>query len=209
MLPAAVIESWLKEFEAERRASHGWPVIWTPRRDASNLALLLVDEDTPTFSGFDALRLGPKLVKKQMGGDGARSYRGILYAINFCHELRKQGVTCTQRELYYNYKGPGESPWRTQAECNESIADAAAIFEVPRFALGLTTAARGMCAGLVRWRASGGGPRGNQSIRTRTSTGYSRTRPAQRGTCSLVPAQAAAARGRARRRPRSTSTTAG
>ena len=83
-------------------------------------------------------------MKKEGTGPGARGYQGIVYAITFARELRRRGVTCSQRELYYNYKGDGESPWRTQAECNESIADAAAIFGRPRFALGFTTAPRGM-----------------------------------------------------------------
>ena len=94
-------------------------------------------------------------MKKEGTGPGARGYQGIVYAITFARELRRRGVTCSQRELYYNYKGDGESPWRTQAECNESIADAAAIFGRPRFALGFTTAPRGMVAGLVSWRGAG------------------------------------------------------
>ena len=36
-----------------------------------------------------------------------------------------------------------------------SVADAATIFDCPRFALGITTSARGCCAGRLRWRTAG------------------------------------------------------
>lgn len=154
MLPPGRIEQWVRDFQDERKRSGGWPTIYVRTRNASNLELLLADEGA-TASGFDAVGLGDKVVRKEGTGPGARGYRGILYAIIFCRELRRRNVTCSQRELYYNYKGDGESPWRTQQECNESIADAAATFGTPRFALGFTTAARGMVAGLVEWRCSG------------------------------------------------------
>ena len=175
MLPPGEIERWVRDFHDERARSGGWPTIYVRKRDASNIALLLADEEE-TVSGFDAVglgaaprghqnsrrppqqrfpRAGDKVVKKEGTGPGARGYQGIVYAITFARELRRRGVTCSQRELYYNYKGDGESPWRSQAECNESIADAAAIFGRPRFALGFTTAPRGMVAGLVSWRGAG------------------------------------------------------
>ena len=44
-------------------------------------------------------------MKKEGTGPGARGYQGIVYAITFARELRRRGVTCSQRELYYNYKG--------------------------------------------------------------------------------------------------------
>ena len=159
MLPPGEIERWVRDFHDERARSGGWPTIYVRKRDASNIALLLADEEE-TVSGFDAVglgaaprghqnsrrppqqrfpRAGDKVVKKEGTSPGARGYQGIVYAITFARELRRRGVTCSQRELYYNYKGDGESPWRSQAECNESIADAAAIFGRPRFALGFTT----------------------------------------------------------------------
>ena len=99
--------------------------------------------------------LGSKQVAKKMDGPGKRGYAGLLCAISFCLELRKSGKSATQRELYYLHKGGEDSPWRTQGECNESVADAATIFDCPRFALGITTSARGCCAGRLRWRTAG------------------------------------------------------
>ena len=86
------------------------------KRDASNIALLLADEEE-TVSGFDAVglgaprghqhsrrppqqrfpRAGDKVVKKEGTGPGARGYQGIVYAITFARELRRRGATCSQR----------------------------------------------------------------------------------------------------------------
>ena len=37
-------------------------------------------------------------MKKKGTGPGARGYQGIVYAITFARELRRRGVTCSQRE---------------------------------------------------------------------------------------------------------------
>eukprot|EP00629_Pelagomonadales_sp_RCC1024_P011780 CAMPEP_0119270274 /NCGR_PEP_ID=MMETSP1329-20130426/7342_1 /TAXON_ID=114041 /ORGANISM="Genus nov. species nov., Strain RCC1024" /LENGTH=395 /DNA_ID=CAMNT_0007270291 /DNA_START=193 /DNA_END=1377 /DNA_ORIENTATION=+ len=148
-LPLQRMRKWMNEFTAARaRLGGGWPTIRTVRRDATNVELDDGDDGTP-----ESLTLGSKRVTKTMTPQGKRSYTGILYVMSYCRDLRERGVTSTQREVYYHYKGKGPSPWRTQAECNESIADVAGIFGVPRFALGLTTAARGQVAGLVKWRS--------------------------------------------------------
>lgn len=182
MLPASVFKDWMRVFLERKRAAGGrWPTIYTRRRDSSNLELLLAEgEDGNTMSGFDAVRLGSKQVAKEMSVDGKRGYSGLLCVISFCHDLRAQNKTATQRELYYCHKGGTNSPWRTQTECNEcaaasatdarararasgdarrnrrSVADAATIFDCPRYALGLTTSARGCVAGRLRWRKTGG-----------------------------------------------------
>ena len=88
------------------------------RRDCSNIELLLAEGD----DGGDAVGLGSKQVAKKMDGPGKRGYAGLLCAISFCLELRKSGKSATQRELYYLHKGGEDSPWRTQAECNERAA---------------------------------------------------------------------------------------
>ena len=43
----------------------------------------------------------------------------------------------------------------TRPLARRSVADAATIFDCPRFALGITTSARGCCAGRLRWRTAG------------------------------------------------------
>ena len=133
MVPVATIEAWVAGFLRAKK-SGGWPVrrpeptdlmtdaptqvIYTRRRDASNLELLLDEGD----DGGDAVGLGSKQVAKKMDGPGKRGYAGLLCAISFCLELRKSGKSATQRELYYLHKGGEDSPWRTQAECNERAA---------------------------------------------------------------------------------------
>ncbi|KAK7254353.1 ATP-hydrolyzing type II DNA topoisomerase [Aureococcus anophagefferens] len=145
MVPVATIEAWVAGFLRAKK-SGGWPTIYCKRRDSSNIELLLAEGD----DGGDAVGLGSKQVAKKMDGPGKRGYAGLLCAISFCLELRKSGKSATQRELYYLHKGGEDSPWRTQGECNESVADAATIFDCPRFALGITTSARGCCAGRLR-----------------------------------------------------------
>ena len=50
-------ERWVRDFQDERARSGGWPTIYVRKRDASNIALLLADEEE-TVSGFDAVGLG-------------------------------------------------------------------------------------------------------------------------------------------------------
>ena len=57
MLPPGEIERWVRDFHDERARSGGWPTIYVRKRDASNIALLLADEEE-TVSGFDAVGLG-------------------------------------------------------------------------------------------------------------------------------------------------------
>ena len=57
MLPPGEIERWVRDFQDERARSGGWPTIYVRKRDASNIALLLADEEE-TVSGFDAVGLG-------------------------------------------------------------------------------------------------------------------------------------------------------
>ena len=118
MVPVATIEAWVAGFLRAKKDGKGWPTLYTKRRDASNLELLLAEGE----DGGDAVGLGSKQVAKKMDGPGKRGYAGLLCAISFCLELRKSGKSATQRELYYLHKGGEDSPWRTQAECNERAA---------------------------------------------------------------------------------------
>ena len=45
MLPPGEIERWVRDFHDERARSGGWPTIYVRKRDASNIALLLADEE--------------------------------------------------------------------------------------------------------------------------------------------------------------------
>ena len=62
MLPPGEIERWVRDFHDERARSGGWPTIYVRKRDASNIALLLADEEE-TVSGFDAVGLGAKAAR--------------------------------------------------------------------------------------------------------------------------------------------------
>ena len=74
MLPPGEIERWVRDFHDERARSGGWPTIYVRKRDASNIALLLADEEE-TVSGFDAVGLGAAPRGHQGGDRGARLAR--------------------------------------------------------------------------------------------------------------------------------------
>lgn len=140
-LAPSVLEDWMETFLDEVDWLDEFPRIRVVRRDASNVV-------------YDEWRLGSKTVVKRMSKSGSRAYVGLIYCIIFCHKLLTTQRTATQRELYYYYKGGGWSPWSTQDECNDSIADVAAMFDVDRIALGLKTMPRGYVAGRLRVRKS-------------------------------------------------------
>jgi DNA topoisomerase VI subunit A len=62
------------------------------------------------------------------------------------------------------------------------VADAATIFDCPRFALGITTSARGCCAGRLRWRTAGrAAASARRGRRFRRNRGSKKFRAARRG----------------------------
>ena len=72
MLPPGEIERWVRDFHDERARSGGWPTIYVRKRDASNIALLLADEEE-TVSGFDAVGLGAAPTQKRKWRTRART----------------------------------------------------------------------------------------------------------------------------------------
>lgn len=96
------------------------------------------------------MRLGDKVVEKSLSKTGGRGYAGLLCCISFAHKLLTSGETATMRAMYYYYKGGAWSPWQSQLECNESIADAAALFGVERHELGFKSTPKGFVAGRLR-----------------------------------------------------------
>ena len=52
MLPPGEIERWVRDFHDERARSGGWPTIYVRKRDASNIALLLADEEETVITSL-------------------------------------------------------------------------------------------------------------------------------------------------------------
>ena len=149
-LSPSVLEDWVVKYLDDTQKGGRVPSIRVLRRDVTNTKLTEAEDDD---DGVDRLTMGTKETTKSLG---SKSYVGILCCISFCHKLLVSKTTATQRELYYYYKGGSWSPWGTQQECNESISDVATLFDVPRYALGFKTAARGSMKGRLRIRKSGG-----------------------------------------------------
>ena len=153
---------WVSAAKAAPKAEERWrgskarvPGAGAP--EASELGAPTSDSHAGDEDGTDAIRLGEHMVSKYMSRLGARGYVGIICAASFAHKLLVSGRSVTQRELYYYHKGGTWSPWRTQEECNESVADLAVLFDAPRWALGFHAHNQpaSMAAALVRsWNAS-------------------------------------------------------
>jgi len=100
------------------------------------------------------LRQGSGMVVKKLKGKGARSYAAIFAVLAFSHRVLLSGQIATSRELWYHYKTSREC-FKSQADCDRAVLDAAALLGVARHQLGIVGAAKGLFAGYFRFRPLG------------------------------------------------------
>lgn len=94
------------------------------------------------------------MVVKKLKGKGARSYAAIFAVLAFSHRVLLSGQIATSRELWYHYKTSREC-FKSQADCDRAVLDAAALLGVARHQLGIVGAAKGLFAGYFRFRPLG------------------------------------------------------
>lgn len=92
-----------------------------------------------------ALTLGPAATRRSLQGRSARPLALVLAVLCECHGLLVRNVRLSQRELYYRLV----SFFRSQRELNDSVQDACATVGVPRHALNIGAATRGVMAGEI------------------------------------------------------------
>lgn len=91
----------------------------------------------------DALTLGSNSTRRCMGGRSSRPLALVMAVLGECHRLLINNETLSQRELYYRLI----KEFGSQRELNDSVQDACATIGVPRHALNIGAATRGVIAG--------------------------------------------------------------
>jgi meiotic recombination protein SPO11 len=137
------------------------PTFEVPRRTQSNTtyhdgANNGDDPDAMEQDQLPGLRQGDGMVVKKLKGKGARSYAAIFAVLAFAHRVLLSGQIATSRELWYHHKTSREC-FKSQADCDKAVLDAAALLGVARHQLGIVGAAKGLLAGHFRFRPLGSG----------------------------------------------------
>lgn len=92
-----------------------------------------------------ALTLGANSTRRTLGGRSSRPLSLVMAVLCEVHGLLARNVTVSQRELYYRLV----RFFRSQRELNDSLQDACATVGVPRHALNIGAATRGVMAGEI------------------------------------------------------------
>lgn len=115
-------------------------------REDVELLLLATLEELVAFPPSSEGPLSEQLADQR----GARAFDGLWRTLDTSHELLCDGRTASQRELYYAH-----APFfATQADAQRSLAAACRVLQVPRHALGLHAASRGLFAAPASLRLS-------------------------------------------------------
>ena len=118
--------------------------------DRGMLPVVETFSDTPHSSDDDdGSNLGQpptRKIRKDFSLHQARSLTSICLVLDYCHQLLLQRKTTTVREVYYAHV----THFRSQAECDLAIRDAAVLLHVPRHSLGLQASAKGWFCGDVQ-----------------------------------------------------------
>ncbi len=127
------------------------PSIDIPIRSLSNVVF---DEATKQ------LKLGSKVSKRYFFNVGhAKKFMQTILVANFCHQLIKEGIHTSIRDMYYNLKrtlpGTKENTFDEQSESDPIIVDLEVALDVLRENLHLTTDRKGVVAGRVKIRDRG------------------------------------------------------
>lgn len=106
-----------------------------------------VREDTAT----GAIQLGNQVTVREVSAKNATKNERLLSVLSIIHELLRNGRRISQREVYYLLIDLFDN----QQQVNDTILDASATLGVPRFALNIGAATRGVLAGCLRLATSG------------------------------------------------------
>lgn len=101
-----------------------------------------IEEDEST----GALVLGSHTTRRSLSGRAALPLARMMSVLSVCHGLLINGTAMSQRELYYLLV----TFFRNQREVNLALMDACATLGVPRYALNIGAATRGVVAGCIR-----------------------------------------------------------
>lgn len=112
------------------------------RRTASN-----THEDP--ISG--ALLLGEQVVQRKFNARNAGKVAQMLRVLEIVHSLLQRGKRISQRELFYVLI----DSFKDQHQLNDTVLDVSATLGVPRFALNIGAATRGVLAGCLRLAMAG------------------------------------------------------
>jgi DNA topoisomerase VI subunit A len=121
-------------------------------------------ENGDSCQQLPGLKQGDGVVIKKLseGGRGsARSYAAIFAILAFSHRILLSNQIATSREVWYNYKA-SHSCFKSQADCDRAVLDAASLLGVARHQLGIVGAAKGLLAGHFRFRVLGSGRAWNE-----------------------------------------------
>ena len=156
LLPAEVIEAFAEGLNATKAFLGGWPELRIPSSETSNVVVLMAEEDS---LDRDLIVRGAAETTLTIDGN-RRRYGAILAVIDLAHYLRTHDAICSLREAHYHFKAfdPEDQFYqffRDVNDCYQAIADAAALFNVQRRALGFEAAPKGLFAGCVFWRSGG------------------------------------------------------
>lgn len=93
-----------------------------------------------------ALVLGEQVTQRVLNARSALSMARLFQVLAIIHELLSTNRRVSQRELYYLLI----HLFSSQPQCNATIQDASATLGVPRYALNIGAATRGVVAGSLR-----------------------------------------------------------
>ena len=149
-----VIKAFIQGFNARKALLGGWPMLRFQSSATSNVIVLMAEEDS---LDRDLIVRGAAETTLTIDGN-RRRYGAILAIMDLVYYLRKHNEICLLREAYYHIKAfdPENQVFeifRDVKDCYQAIADAAALFNVQRRALGFEAAPKGLFAGCVFWRS--------------------------------------------------------
>lgn len=98
-----------------------------------------------------AIQLGEQVVLRRVTQKNARKNEQLFDVLGVVHRLLREGKRIAQRELYYLLIDSFDN----QQQLNDIVLDASATLGVPRFALNVGAATRGVVAGCLRLATSG------------------------------------------------------
>lgn len=93
-----------------------------------------------------ALSLGSGVTRRRFGGRSAVPLSRVIAVLSVCHGLLQKQTFLSQRELYYLLI----AHFKNQLELNVALQDACATLGVPRYALNICAATRGVVAGCIQ-----------------------------------------------------------
>lgn len=138
----AQIEALVHAFTRDLLEGHVDGAFTMIRRTAGN-----TNEDP--ISG--ALLLGEQVIQRKFNARNAGKVAQMLQVFDVVHSLLQRGKRISQRELFYLLI----DSFKDQQQLNNTVLDVSATLGVPRFALNIGAATRGVLAGCLRLAMAG------------------------------------------------------